>query len=826
MRETRPNATVTTLLEMYNHANPSNGKTEEEKAERDANYKPGDTVIPKLSRREQSGDEDDRRMLEEIRELSLREVGVSGPRMYERGTRHRNRSHDSREDETRQRRRREGERSRRPGGQASTDSRSQARRIEHQSSLRSLISSSDVDSGEMEEEILRQIEDEGLLDGIDLDNMGGTQEDELSERIAEAYRRRHGQVSRSQETRVEDANSIRSRAMRPVDNRRTRRQHGRTTSAADEVNHVSHPPISRPRLLEAYPTGPGPRHRTSSESRRQTSPTPRPPPVHHQAARSATDLSNRPQAFQVRQRRPSDLSVQGRRFTGLQSGVPGDDITRSQARPTSSSSSMTTQDRGHASSQKSSIPTRVIEPDISPQNINSTPQISSEGTSDDLSGPPRTLDIHTLRSAIPSSSATSTERTRPILYPEPSIACERCGKLDIQHELHENCSACLDGKYSLCHRCYRLGLGCLHWYGFGQAAWHRFQLQGSTSQQLPHMLTSQQYMRPSQESMQSTTSSKRRIMTTEDPQKRLQSGAFCANCTDFANDCFWKCDYCNEGEWGFCNPCVNQGKCCTHPLLPVAHVSTTKFKGTDTINHQHSDSSFIPVTSPRLMQEFRSLDPASSGQYQPLTFRTNCNICTYPIQPSNTRFHCPQCDGGDYDICATCYLKLVASGRISKENGDKGWRRCLKGHRMVVVGFEDSVRGQKRVIVKDLVGGYALKDEASKAATASEEWSWRDGDERQVRTVSKQVAANHHGEDTSTVPLLQKYPPDGGIGMRVEALYSWWPQDGVKDELAFPKGAEIREVEDINGDWFWGCYAGAKGLFPGNYVRVLDMVSM
>jgi hypothetical protein len=42
-----------------------------------------------------------------------------------------------------------------------------------------------------------------------------------------------------------------------------------------------------------------------------------------------------------------------------------------------------------------------------------------------------------------------------------------------------------------------------------------------------------------------------------------------------------------------------------------------------------------------------------------------------------------------------------------------------------------------------------------------------------------------------------------------------------EDELAFPKNAEIREAEQVNEDWFWGVYAGQKGLFPGNHVRVL-----
>jgi hypothetical protein len=37
----------------------------------------------------------------------------------------------------------------------------------------------------------------------------------------------------------------------------------------------------------------------------------------------------------------------------------------------------------------------------------------------------------------------------------------------------------------------------------------------------------------------------------------------------------------------------------------------------------------------------------------------------------------------------------------------------------------------------------------------------------------------------------------------------------------FPKGAEIAEVEDVNGEWFHGFYMGAGGLFPAPYVRVV-----
>lgn len=101
---------------------------------------------------------------------------------------------------------------------------------------------------------------------------------------------------------------------------------------------------------------------------------------------------------------------------------------------------------------------------------------------------------------------------------------------------------------------------------------------------------------------------------------------------------------------------------------------------------------------------------------------------------------------------------------------------------MIVVGFEDSEAGQRRIVVEDLVGGVFLDGDG-------------DGDA-------------------------------GGRarGMRVLALWGWWPQEGVAgaDELAFPKWAEIRECEDMNGDWYAGVYCGDRGLFPSAYVRFCE----
>ena len=824
VRETRPDAKITTLLDMFVQANPEKGRTAQEREDMDKKYKPGDNVLPK--RHEPVPvDEGDRRMIEEIRAMSLADNGTRGPR-YERGARHRHRSRDERDDEGRQRRRREGPTGGGPTA-APADSRSQARRIGHQSSLRSLLSESDIDSAEMEEEIFRQILEEGLRDGVDLNNLDPHQEDELSERIAEAYRRRHRiQNLQPQEAQSDDSRGPRHHTRRTSDRPATGRQHASSTASASQNTHSSHPPISRPHLLESYPTGHGHRRRTSSETRGYSSPVLNTAPARDEAARSATDLSSRPRRPESRESRPPELSTHGRRATDprprrLSEGVrQSPEITQAPIADV-------------GDEQLHVAPLRIRQPPTGSERAPPTPRAAGFVAQTPINQAP-TSSLHVQSgaassgdssSARPSSSSSANSRPRPILYPEPSIKCERCGKANIQYELHENCIICQDGNYNICHRCYRSGSGCLHWFGFGQSAWLRFQQEASSDASLPHTLVGQRYQKPRQENIQEYMGSDGLRMSSEDPAKRLESGVFCSICSTFAKACFWKCDYCNEGEWGYCNNCVNQGRCCTHPLLPVAHVSTTQARENYATSRIRSEASFVPIMSPRMVQLFPSA-LASSAEYRPLEFSTKCDICKYPVQPSQTRFHCYKCNGGDYDICATCYSYLIATGKISRDNGDKGWRRCLRGHRMIVVGFEDTIVGQRRIIVKDLVGGHALLDEAGTISSSKGVWSWRDGQERQTRPVSAQLGGSLEGSSVSTAPLLRKYPPSGGVGIVGLAKWGYIPQEGGTDELEFPKGAEIREVEDINGDWYWGCYAGSKGLFPAPYLRVLDVVTM
>ncbi len=820
VRDTRPDAKVTTLLDMYLKANPGRARDEEEKKEMKSKYTPGENVIPKIRRERESSDQvEDRRVLEEVREMSLREVGIRGPGSYQRGVRHRARdgAGDARDGDSGQQRRDRaggpsssgGEESERPS--TATDAASQARRVGHQSSLRSLLSTSDLDSSEMEEEILRQIMDEGILDGIDLNSIDAGQEDELSEKIAEAYRRRHGRMSRSQDNRAERRRVSNAQRPRPEPNEpRQQRRPDRSPNPSDQNTHPSHPPVSRPHLLEAYPTGQGHRRRTSSETRqtrRQTSPTPSSSSSRtasetqrqaarsatdlsnglqssNPAARSATDLSNRPQSSSNQRVRPSDVSNGGRRTTDPANIVVSPPRTSNSVSP------------------------RIAGPnnqDVSRQT--DSPRLAARAPSEPH-----------IATSIPTLQPPAENLALQVTYPEPSISCERCGKANLEHELHMNCDQCIEGKYNLCLRCWRLGRGCLHWYGFGHNAMTQWDKKASSgagyppNHPLPHILTGHRYLSPPPDSLQQTTGTDQRLMTTSDPSKRLQLGPFCSNCTAFTPKCFWECDVCNDGEWGYCNACVNQGKCCTHPLLPASYPLSTSPLGSGSSDAtQHvSSTTFTPI----MTSQPQSTEAPSEESRTPLTFSTKCDICTYPIPPSTSRFHCPQCNDGDYDICTTCYLRLLKTGRISAENGPKGWRRCPNGHRMIIIGFEDSAEGQRRIVVEDLVGGHALN---------SEEKLWRWKDHPQQTQAGTVTTANGRGFSSSTThlndPTAGKYPPSGGVGKRVRAYWSYWPEEDVEDELAFPKSAEIRECKDINGDWHWGIYCGRKGVFPGNYCR-------
>ncbi|OJD23201.1 hypothetical protein ACJ73_05445 [Blastomyces percursus] len=858
IRDTRHDAKVNTLLDLFLQSNPHRARGAREKKQLEQKYKPGDIVIPtrpvnssRVSDLDRE-DEEDRRLLEEISQMSLADVDqrrvrvssssrTSQSRTRDRfsGTRERDRQEEA------QRRRRNA---RRAASQqrASPDPATRTRQIEHQASLRSLLSTSDGDSA-MEEEILRQIIDEGLLDGIDLQSLDPAQEDELSERIAEAYRRRHLRQPISRQNARDDRNG-RSRDPRSRQPR----------SNSDNER----PPASRPHLLET----PAPRadhtsrqQRSSSDQgvrRRATSPTHRPAAsssdaLIQPAVRSSIDLSGQRRRSQnhstsesFRHRATSSLSSSRRSGESerrvRQSGIRTADRQQIFGSPTSAIPTTTTSAQALSSS-----------PHHHPLQSTSGPQPTERIPSASISSPSR-----------PSSSRSdpAIRSSSESLLPEPSISCSRCDKRNIQYEVYKTCTRCDDGNYNLCLLCYRMGRGCLHWFGFGDSAQVRFEKKYPTGisavREPPHVLQSRKYLRPQGETTQNRPNSSRR-RTKDDPAKRLQSGMFCDMCQSFSDDCFWICSECNEGEWGFCNSCVNQSKCCTHPLLPLGRVREND------IGPAHPPSS-SPVTPSNYL--LGSTIKIGGDCYQPLTFSTKCNNCTYPIPPSTSRFHCPTCNNGDYDLCTNCYLKLGANGKISKENGRNGWRRCLQGHRMIIVGFEDHLDGQRRVIVKDIVGGHALKDDVAAAAATtataptscenansnnpnssapapitvrqdSGDWTWKEETTGttsishrrrfpRARTTWSNSSPTTPTDPTTKAHFASHFPPSGGIGLRLLAHWSYYPDPDVSDEIMFPRGAEITEAENINGDWMWGCYAGQKGLFPGGYVVVLEEIGV
>lgn len=878
VRDTRHNSTVQSLLDMILVAHPEKGKPQNEKEEMDARYKPGDKVLPELKFPRRTAAqlrlaEQERHLIDEVRQMSLREAvdGTSSTsRTRRRGEDSESRSrtarrrapratsasrdHSLHEDGNREqpRRRREtGGDMRRRAEQATrllsdaTDSRSgnsrtsssgsrqtsddslerQRRHIEHQSSLRSLISSSDAADIDVErevEEFARQIQEEGILDGLDLDNIDLINNDELSRRITEAYRRRQRERERQRrEGRERSRANPRhsgsglaephsnerpiSESVRPTD------RHSRTPSATSQSEERSRPPTStRSTYLEVHDQQRR-RRRAGSHSRDRSATVPAAPtqPELLIGPRAQTNLEARSSSLTASSRRPL-LAEEARSVST--SEVPSNSPHLVESQPTTSlpfSARMNELGISHPQERVTTpteTNTRSTRP--RPRDIVVQPPGSQASTSTRAAG-----------SLIASPSITvAPYKTRSPLFEEPSITCDRCAKDGIQYELHYNCAECYGGRWNICLDCYRVGKGCLHWFGFGYGGFSKWERQRKFQPSLPepHKLMASRFL-PSAAMIRSPDNDKK-VWATEDPYERLQSGTFCALCLSWTNDCYWRCDACNEGDWGFCNDCVNQGRSCTHALLPLVHQQTA-------LQNVSPPPSPRSPSNPSSATMMVGLNANSIGPFKVLTFVTTCDVCRNPIAPTQSRFHCFECvssivpdaSPGDYDICEGCYNSLVSDKTISPENGHAGWRRCLRGHRMEIVGFQEGKGGQKRYVVRDLVGGRRLNTEDVPGDAHVQRWTWYEGDARGERLVATNVAETVIQGPASS----EAFPPDGGFGWNALARWAWYPAEGARDELLFPKGAEITEIEDANGEWYHGVYMGNKGLFPAPYVMLL-----
>lgn len=842
---------------MFVVANPDKDRSAAEKEEMAAKYRPGDQVLPKVATRERTAaerraQEDDRRLIDEVREMSLRDAGVSSvpPRTRRRRDSRDDRTRASRDRSTDSRHRRNGHRprmdegSRRNSDHGFSDSEhrhrrseSRQRQIEHQSSIRSLISSADMSERDIEREIedfARQIQEEGLLDGLDLDNIDLSRDDELSRRITEAYRRRQRERARHEASRRNHASGyasssryteppitdVRLRAPGGERERSRTRPHSRSASATSQTEERTRPPpvsSTSTTTVDSQDNGRRTRRRTASDTRSATVPVFPTAPETRPAARSSTDLTLRSQTSDPTNQRSSFSESRGTSAPI----VPGVSSTTNEPapRPSSNLSFASRAPQGHP---------QVVQPQGHPQaGQHPAPPASQEmgAGRTRLNRPPDLALVHsTTLSPNGSPTGTAHQRTRSQPFSEPSINCARCNKQHIEYEVHYSCDICANGQWNICLDCYRGSKGCLYWFGFGYGAWAKWEKKRQQSENpvpRPHRLTAGRYLPPR------TVTDGRKTLTVDDPRRRFESGTFCAQCLAWTNECYWSCKICNEGDWGFCNNCVNQGRCCTHPLLPLAHESTYSSQGM-------SGGPRSPGRPPAATF-LTGPNVSNLGPFKPLNFGTRCDICQEPKPPSQARYHCYSCTSslvpnaapGDYDICTSCYGNLVAMGQISKENGHLGWRRCLHGHRMVVVAFAEGKDGLSRYVAKDLVGGRSLRSEAPEKPELQnkglQKWTWQNGDQTMARLITRDVSETAPTSD-GTKAMAHHFPPDGGMGLRASARWAWYPKIGSDDELLFPRGAEIKEIEDINGDWFFGSYMGTRGLFPAPYVRLDQMM--
>ncbi|KIW02140.1 uncharacterized protein PV09_06626 [Verruconis gallopava] len=873
VRTTKRYPLIMNWLEKHLSKNPDKARSEEDKREHEEKYKPGDNVLPKLRLRHPPPDEEDNRLMEEVMQMSLREAGITesstqantlqptdsrrpGLGHVGGGSRSRNGSRSPGRRSTERSREAERNEADLP---SPTQRETSTRQVEHQSSLISLLSVSEMSPEEMQQEITRMIADEGLLDDVDLSNLDATREEELSERIAAAYRRRKEDARRRRReadaardrSRHQDRNTQRAPSSR-TSSRPGTEENGTRATDRRRTGDARPPPISNPQLIDSANQGQA-RHRRSGSSgnSRATArmdsgvaslPSPTLAPIlpvvstseesrrRQSNERSATDPNRAPTGSHVSQQAsPGSAPATPRNAEMSHASFRTHVRQRSDSNPQHSPrlGSSNTFPRTSHNHSTSSLPIGLNHSATDPFGISS----SGSGTLNLPSSAGR-----------PSSSSSTSAHSRPVLHTEPSISCSKCAKEHIEFEVHYNCPKCSTESqpYNICKSCFRHGMdNCQGWLGFGSAAMRVYEsrmhskTQPPSSLEKPHVFTAQRYVRPKHPLVPSPTSDRpHRQLTYEDPAKRLEKGVFCDQCSAFANNCYWKCDACNDGEWGFCNDCVNQGKHCTHPLLPLKareseYTSISQVDGhlsapTRPDAEQHPSPPLTPKSASII--DGPVVIPVANIPFQPLTFHTLCDLCTNPIPPSVTRFHCPQCNGGDYDICMSCYHGLVATGKISSVNGPQGWRRCPQNHRMVVIGFQDAGGGQRRVVARDLVGGWTFFEEpqgsnnaVNTTSVGTRKWRWT-GDNGQEQEADPEYRTRLAGH--------VRIPPDGGIGLVFYARWNYFPENATDKDLCFPKGAEIREAEDINGDWLWGVYAGKTGLFFAPYVNFLRKVTV
>ncbi|KAK5103222.1 hypothetical protein LTS08_004027 [Lithohypha guttulata] len=729
--------------------------------------------------------------------------------------------------------------------------------MSHQASLRSLVSASESGTGTGdsfdEARIMQEILDEGLLGDIDIDTLNEAEQDALAERIAELYRQRHPRPMTS---------SILSPEPRTSTPPRSNQQQSQLRISSQSRSRTDVAQTATPLLL--------PRH-SGSTSHSDIS---RPPPAFTTINRSNSNGSS----VTINHRRTtSDLARTGRQVET----PPNGSVERPATSTVSASEARILQptltrslSNGAAKSRPESRPLRASETWRQAAGDEGK-QRANIGTSY-LPSPQPTSTTLTIAPALPNDGSHIAELdSTPIPqaatrsqshYEEPFVACFRCEKPDIQYEIYKHCRTC---DVDLCTQCYRVGKGCKHWFGFGHVAEINYEALKSRDEMTepPHSLIGRQYHKPTPSTILGTRPSTREEhqpdRTSSNPMDRLSEGHFCNRCGSFANAQFWLCDICNDGDWGFCKQCVQSHHCCTHPLLPVAYHPEpfSAIPGLSSSNGLHTDTlqPFPLTTKGTSASNSRPHTPmsAASNRSQPgvgydyLFIDVVCDMCRKPIITPTQYYHCPSHET-DYDLCNSCYQSFLQHPRMRRDQNTSaediaGWRKCPSGHRMIVLAFEADVSdegdgGMRRIVKQDLVGGWKMTEADIQAwnlqnshisnapkspplTSRAGTWTWKEdaaGTRRRSRSSTLNNTLNGVNLDGSMVlNNSMRFPPNGGYGKQGVAYYAYWPEEGEagEGELVLPRAAEVSEIEDINGDWWSGVYAGDVGVFPFGFVR-------
>ncbi|KAI9808990.1 MAG: hypothetical protein M1825_002279, partial [Sarcosagium campestre] len=95
-----------------------------------------------------------------------------------------------------------------------------------------------------------------------------------------------------------------------------------------------------------------------------------------------------------------------------------------------------------------------------------------------------------------------------------------------------------------------------------------------------------------------------------------------------------------------------------------------------------------------------------------------------------------------------------------------------------------------------------------------------------VELVEGEEESHHGGAVEQPAHKVEPAPsagPAGGAasaGPTAVALYDY--EAAEENELSFPEGAKITDLEFPDDDWWFGRHGTGSGLFPSNYVQLED----